>query len=417
MPFKTLGLCDPLVQGLLASGYSSPTEIQTRAIPPALAERDLIACAQTGTGKTAAFVLPILERLYRARTVHRQVVRSLVLTPTRELAVQIDKAVRGYGKFMPVRTAAVYGGVKISGQLKALQRGADIVIATPGRLIDHLQRRSIDLSGVEVLVLDEADRMLDMGFIIDVRKIIAALPEARQNLLFSATISRAVQTRAGSLMKSPEHIQVGRQHNPAETVTQHIYPVVKERKMDLLLHLIRSEQMGSVLVFSRTKHGADKIRRRLKNAGVLSVAIHSGRTQGQRLQAVDGFRSGQYQVMVATDIAARGLNILGISHVINYDVPAFAEDYIHRIGRTGRAAASGDAVTFVSPDEMPYLRKIEGFIDRKFTFAECPGLTAAVPSPVKHAAPSGRSNPRQKKKKRAFRPGRKHASFKKAGAA
>ncbi len=410
-----MSLSDPLVQGILASGYTAPTEIQSRAIPLVTAGKDIIACAQTGTGKTAAFVLPILDRLQRQGNTKKKVIKALILTPTRELTVQIDKAVSGYGRFLPVRTAAVYGGVKIHGQLKALNRGVDIVIATPGRLIDHMQRKSIDFSHIEVLVLDEADRMLDMGFIRDVKKIIAALPEKRQTLLFSATISREVQTLSADIMKTPEKIQIGRQ-NPVETVTQHIYPVQKERKMDLLLHLLRQQQMTSVLVFSRTKHGADKIRRRLKNADIASVAIHSGRTQAQRLQAMDGFRSGQFQVMVATDIAARGINILGISHVVNYDVPAYAEDYIHRIGRTGRAAATGDAVTFVCPDEMKYLRKIESFIGKKFTLAAVRDLTTSqAPAPKSDPNP-GHKRPMKNKKRKFYRNNPKRPARKKTGA-
>jgi ATP-dependent RNA helicase RhlE len=417
MPFKTMSLADPLVQGILAAGYTAPTEIQSRAIPLVLSGSDLIACAQTGTGKTAAFVLPILDRLHRQENTKKKVIKSLILAPTRELVVQIDKAIGGYGRFLPVRTAAIYGGVKIQGQFKTLGRGVDIVIATPGRLIDHMQRRTVDFRHVEVLVLDEADRMLDMGFINDVRKIIAALPQKRQTLLFSATISREVQALAAGIMKSPERVQIGPQQTPIETVTQHIYPVPKERKMDLLLHLLGEQRMTSVLVFSRTKHGADKIRRRLKDAGISSVAIHSGRTQSQRLEAMEGFRRGQYQVMVATDIAARGINILGISHVVNYDVPSYAEDYIHRIGRTGRATATGDAVTFVSPDEMTYLGRIERFIGRKFTLAACKGLTAPEVRPPKQTAAAGHPNAQGNKKKKFYRGHRKHTSFKKAGAA
>ncbi len=366
MPFKVFGLSDPLVRGILAAGYTAPTEIQSEVIPAAIEGQDIIGCAQTGTGKTAAFVLPILNRLGHERATKKRVIKSLIITPTRELAVQIDNSIHGYGRYLNLRTLAIYGGVSMKAQLNALHDGIDIVVATPGRLMDHMQRRSVDLRNVEVLVLDEADRMLDMGFINDVRKIIGVLPKNRQTMLFSATISPEVKNLAGGIMKSAKIIQIGQQQNPIDTITQHIYPVQKEQKMDLLLHMLKDGGMYSVLVFSRTKHGADKISQRLDRAGVLAVSIHSGRTQGQRQRAMEGFKAGKYQVMVATDIAARGIDVKGISHVINFDVPAYAEDYIHRIGRTGRAEARGDAITFVSRNENKHLRNIERFIGCKF---------------------------------------------------
>jgi len=378
MSFKIFGLSDPLVQGILATGYTAPTEIQSQVIPAAIEGRDVIGCAQTGTGKTAAFVLPILDRLCHEKAGKKKVVKALILTPTRELALQIEKSILGYGRFLDLHVLAVYGGVSIQTQLSALRRGIEIVVATPGRLMDHMQRKTIDLRHIEVLVLDEADRMLDMGFINDVRKIVGTLPVKRQTMLFSATISREVKELAAGILKSPEMIQIGRQ-NPVETITQHVYSVDKTRKTDLLLHMLEKGQMYSVLVFSRTKHGADKISQRLKRAGVLSVAIHSGRTQGQRQRALDGFKAGQFQVMVATDIAARGIHIDGISHVVNFDVPAYAEDYVHRIGRTGRAAATGDAVTFVCRDEEKYLRNIEKFIGRNFQTEICEGFSSTKP--------------------------------------
>ena len=410
MPFTNFGLSDPLLRGILATGYTAPTEIQSQAIPAAVEGRDVIGCAQTGTGKTAAFVLPILDRLSHESTPKKRIVRSLILTPTRELALQIENAIQGYGRFVDLRSLAVYGGVKIRGQLNVLKRGVDIVVATPGRLMDHMERGTIDLKHIEVLVLDEADRMLDMGFINDVKKIVRALPgKKRQTMLFSATISKEVKNLAAEMLKSPKMIQIGRPRNPIETITQHIYPVRKEQKMDLLIHMLGASQMYSVLVFSRTKRGADKISRRLKRAGVVAVAIHSGRTQGQRLQAMDGFKRGKFQVMVATDIAARGINIEGISHVINYDVPAYAEDYVHRIGRTGRAAALGDAITFVSYDEQKYLRKIENFIGRELETEICEGFTYAKSDSLKP-----QSRPAEKSKSRTVRytskrqsPGRK----------
>jgi ATP-dependent RNA helicase RhlE len=406
MPFKSLGLSDPLVRGILATGYTAPTEIQSQAIPAAIEGRDVIGCAQTGTGKTAAFVLPILNRLSHEHASKKKAVKSLILTPTRELAVQIEQAIVGYGRFTHLHTLAVYGGVSIQNQLSTLRRGVDIVVATPGRLMDHMRRRSIDLSNIEVLVIDEADRMFDMGFINDVRKIVAALPQKRQTMLFSATISPEVKSLASGILKSPKMIQIGQQRNPIETITQHIYPVQKELKIDLLVHMLRDGQMYSVLVFSRTKHGADKISRRLERAGIQSIAIHSGRTQGQRQRAMDGFKSGQYRVMVATDIAARGIDVEGISHVINFDVPAFAEDYIHRIGRTGRAEATGDAITFVSRDEEKYLHQIEKFIGRRFQMERCPGFARTQPALTPQHTP--RFQPMQHASEDAFGAKRPH---------
>jgi ATP-dependent RNA helicase RhlE len=417
MPFTTFGLSDPLVRGILATGYTAPTEIQSQAIPAVISGRDIIGCAQTGTGKTAAFVLPILDRLSHEPAAKKRVARALILTPTRELALQIVNAIRGYGRFVDIRTLAVYGGVNIKGQLSALKSGVDIVVATPGRLMDHMGRGTIDLRHIEVLVLDEADRMLDMGFINDVKRIVRVLPGKRQTMLFSATISREVKSLAAEMQKSPEMIQIGRPRNPIETITQHIYPVRKEQKMDLLIHMLGDSQMYSVLVFSRTRHGADKINRRIKRAGIVSVAIHSGRTQGQRLLAMDGFKKGTFQVMVATDIAARGIDIEGISHVINYDVPAFAEDYVHRIGRTGRATALGDAITFVSSDEQKYLRKIESFIGRELKSEKCEGFVYAKsdslqPQPTDKSKSVRHKSPRPtagRKLHAAHRPRRKAA--------
>ena len=380
MPFKTFGLSDPLVQGILATGYTAPTEIQSQVIPAAIEGKDIIGCAQTGTGKTAAFVLPLLDRLCHEKAAKKKVIKSLILTPTRELAMQIEKFILRYGRFLDLRVLAVYGGVNIHSQLTTLRRGIDIVVATPGRLMDHMQRGSINLKHVEVLILDEADRMLDMGFINDMKKIIGTLPTKRQTMLFSATMSREVKKLAVGIQKSPKMIQIGRQSNPVETITQHIYSVDKARKTDLLLHMLEKGQMYSVLVFSRTKHGADRISRRLKQAGIVSVAIHSGRTQSQRQRAMDGFKAGKFQVMVATDIAARGIHVDGISHVVNFDVPAYAEDYIHRIGRTGRAEVTGDAITFVCRDEQKYLRNIEKFIGRKFHPEICEGFSSTKPN-------------------------------------
>jgi len=374
MSFSKLGLTDQLVQGILATGYTAPTEIQARAIPLALQGKDLIGCAQTGTGKTAAFVLPLLNRLSTPTHSSRRHIRALILTPTRELAQQVEDFITSYGKFTNLQSLSVYGGVNMSNQLRRLARGVDIVIATPGRLLDHLQRRSIDLSKVEVLVIDEADRMFDMGFINDVRKIVAKVPSQRQTLLFSATMSEEVRALTASIQKHPERIEIGERTKPVDTVTQHFYSIPQDQKMDLLFHILDSTQMDSVLVFSRTKHGADKISRRLERKGVKAIAIHSNRTQAQRDRALAGFKQGQYKVLVATDIAARGIDVEGISHVVNYDTPTFAEDYIHRIGRTGRASLKGDALTFVSREEQKHLKKIEHFVEKRYELKRYPSF-------------------------------------------
>lgn len=371
MAFKELGLNDRLVQGILATGYTVPTEIQARAIPAAVAGKDIIGCAQTGTGKTAAFTLPILNRLAES-TEKNHHIKALVLTPTRELAQQIEDAVKQYGRFLSLRCLSVYGGTNIQNQLKQLSRGVDILIATPGRLIDHLERRSVNLSHVEVLVLDEADRMFDMGFIDDMRLIIKQTPATRQTLLFSATMSKQVRTLVKDIQKSPELIEVGERRTPATTVTQHFYSVNEDKKLSLLLHILKEKDLDSVLVFSKTKIGAEKVSNNLYKNGIKAVSIHSDRTQAQRQRALAGFKQGQYKVMVATDVAARGIDVEGISHVINYDIPGYAEDYIHRIGRTGRALSKGDALTFVTRSEARHVKKIEQFIGKKFEIKKYP---------------------------------------------
>jgi ATP-dependent RNA helicase RhlE len=337
--------------------------------------------------------------------------RALVLTPTRELALQVQKAVATYGRHLSLRSVTVYGGASMTTQLSALRKGVDIVVATPGRLLDHLQQRSVDLSHIQVLVLDEADRMLDMGFIHDVKRIIARLPAERQTMLFSATLSGDIQSLASGVLRNPHVVEAGERRNPVETITQHFYAASREAKMDLLMHAIDAEKMESVLVFSRTKHGADKICRRLDRRGILSVAIHSNRTQSQRERALDGFKAGKFQVLVATDIAARGIDVSGISHVVNYDVPQFAEDYIHRIGRTGRAGASGDAITFVSRDEGEYLTKIEKYTGKRFPVKPYPNFVAPAPSSAAAAhvsahAPHGEGSHRPKEHSQARHPGR-----------
>jgi ATP-dependent RNA helicase RhlE len=365
--FQSLGLSGQVLRGVVDAGYTTPTPIQTAAIPVALAGRDITGTAQTGTGKTASFVLPMLHRLAsRPSGEKRRPVRALVVAPTRELALQVEAAVRTYGKYTGLRSAAVFGGVGMGPQLDAFQRGIDIVSATPGRLLDHLGRGSLDLSQVEVLVLDEADRMFDMGFINDIRKIVTRLPKQRQTLLFSATMPPAIQQLAASIQQRPETVEVGQRRNPATSVTQYIYPVAETQKMDLLLHVLKTEAIENVLVFSRTKHRANRITKKLEQRGIAAAAIHSNRSQNQRQRALEDFKRGTVQVLVATDIAARGIDVDGISHVVNFDTPNQAEDYIHRIGRTGRADATGDAITFVSASEEDYLRQIEKHTGRRF---------------------------------------------------
>jgi ATP-dependent RNA helicase RhlE len=365
MPFTALGLEPRLTKAVREAGYTEPTPIQTKAIPPVLAGHDVIGIAQTGTGKTAAFVLPILQRLAsHGAPMGRRGMRALVIAPTRELVVQIEENVRKYAKHIRIRVATVFGGVGEQPQIQALRAGTEIVIATPGRLIDLMGQGHVDFSLLEVAVLDEADRMLDMGFIPAVRRIVGALPKQRQTLMFSATLSKEIEALTSEMLRNPQTVQVGRRANPAETVTQFVYEVKKEHKLGLLQHLLLDEKLDSVLIFSRTKHGADKIARRLVSAGVTTATLHSNRSQNQRLAALKAFKTGDVRVLVATDIAARGIDVEGISHVINFDFPPQPEDYVHRIGRTGRAKAIGDAISFVTSEDTANLRALERFITR-----------------------------------------------------
>jgi ATP-dependent RNA helicase RhlE len=388
MSFSAIGLSDSVVRGLSSAGYRHPTEIQRKAIPLAIAGKDLIGCAPTGTGKTAAFVLPILHRLGRPNQERRErrFPRALIVTPTRELALQIEKVIAAYGGFGTVKPSAIYGGTDINRQIRSLHDGADIVVATPGRLLDHIGRRTIDLSRIEFLVLDEADRMFDMGFINDVKKIVASLPADRQTLLFSATMSPEVRKLAAGIQKEPYSVEVGRLNTPVTTVEQRAYAVPHQAKTDLLLHILATERVRTMLVFSRTKHGADRIARHLDKKGIASASIHSNRSQSQRQKTLDGFRNRRFNVLVATDVAARGIDIDAISHVVNFDTPRFAEDYIHRIGRTGRAESSGIALTFVAHDEVGFFRKIENLIGRRFALAGYPGFSHTAPFPIARQA-------------------------------
>jgi ATP-dependent RNA helicase RhlE len=357
MPFSKLGLSPKVVEGVLAAGYTDPTPIQLRAIPLVLSGRDLIGSAQTGTGKTAAFALPILSRLAQ-----RGALRALVLEPTRELAAQVETAIRDYGRFTNLRTTVVFGGTGYGRQDEALKKGVDILVATPGRLLDQMQRGMVRLDRVEILVLDEADRMLDMGFMPDVRRIVERCPRARQTMLFSATIPPEIDQLCKWALKNPETVEIGLRRSPAETVTHAFYPVASDQKQELLEELLKRTEYDQVLIFCRTKHGADRVARKLHQEGHAVAVLHSNRTQREREQALNGFRNGRYEVMVATDIAARGLDVLQISHVINFDVPHHPEDYVHRIGRTGRALAAGDAFTIVIAEDLPEIAAIERFI-------------------------------------------------------
>ena len=386
MPFEALGLDPKIAKAVREAGYTEPTPIQTKAIPLVLRGHDVIGIAQTGTGKTAAFVLPILQHLStRGSATNRRCMRALVIAPTRELVVQIEENVRKYARHLHLRIATVYGGVGERPQIQALRAGTEIVIATPGRLIDLMEQGHVDFSGLEVAVLHEADRMLDMGFLPAMRRIVKALPKQRQTMMFSATLSKEIETLTNEFLSNAEVVQIGRRANPAELVTQFVYETTKEAKLPLLLHLLRDATLDSVLVFSRTKHGADKIARRLSSSGINTATLHSNRSQSQRIAALKAFKAGTVRVLVATDIAARGIDVEGISHVVNYDFPPQPEDYVHRIGRTGRAKAVGDAISFVTPDDRGNLRDLERFISRGIPRKVAEGFD---PSAYKATAPT-----------------------------
>jgi len=364
MPFRALGLDPKILQAVQEAGYTEPTPIQVAVIPQILAGHDVIGIAQTGTGKTAAFALPLLTKLVAQPPGPRRGTRVLVVAPTRELALQIDENFRIYARNMPLTVATVFGGVGEQPQIRALRSGTDVIIACPGRLLDLMGRRNGDFSGLQFLVLDEADRMLDMGFLPSIRQIVRQLPSKRQTLLFSATLSKEIESLTHEFQRAPKLVQIGRRSNPAETVTQLVYEVPKHLKPALLLHLLQDPLMNMVLVFSRMKHGADRIARNLEQKGIPTATLHSNRSQNQRLKALKDFKSGAVRVLVATDIAARGIDVDGISHVVNYDFPMHSEDYVHRIGRTGRAHAVGDAISFVTPEDHGELRLLERFIGR-----------------------------------------------------
>jgi ATP-dependent RNA helicase RhlE len=361
--FNHFGLSPEVVRGTQAMGFVEPTPIQLRAFPIVLAGKDLIGTAQTGTGKTAAFALPILTLLGK-RSLHQQP-NCLVLEPTRELAAQVETAFRDYGRFTDLQVGLVHGGVGYGKQRDALKRGVDVLVATPGRLLDLLEQRALSLQPIKILVLDEVDRMLDMGFLPDVRRIVEKIPRERQTLLFSATLPPEIERLAAWVLRNPTLVEIGARRSPAETVNHAVYPVAAEQKFDLLMALLERTNFDSVLIFCRTKQNADRVAHFLKHAKHAVAVLHSNRTQRERIEALEGFKSGKYELMVATDIASRGLDIAGVSHVINYDVPEHPEDYVHRIGRTGRAQNVGDAFTLMSGEELPALQAIEHFIGQK----------------------------------------------------
>jgi ATP-dependent RNA helicase RhlE len=384
MSFTELGLRAELLRAISDQGYTEPTPIQAKAIPAVLAGRDLMAAAQTGTGKTAGFTLPILQLLSTRPASGRVKPRVLVLTPTRELAAQVEESVRTYGAHLPLKSTTIFGGVGMGPQIKALKSGVDILVATPGRLLDHLGQRNADLSGVEILVLDEADRMLDMGFINDIRKILALVPKQKQTLLFSATFSDEIRGLANGLLRDPQLVEVAPRNATVELISQSVYHVDRARKRDLLVKLIDDNQWHQVLVFTRTKHGANALAEKLNKADITAAAIHGNKSQGARTRALADFKSLKLNVLVATDIAARGLDIDLLPHVVNFELPNVPEDYVHRIGRTGRAGSSGEAVSLVCVDEHGLLRDIERLLKREIRKVDMPGFE---PDPSIRAEP------------------------------
>lgn len=414
MSFDELGLSAEILRAVSEKGYTKPTPIQQQAIPLILEGRDIMGGAQTGTGKTAGFTLPLLERLVASTqpSKKRRPIRALVLTPTRELAAQVHESVQTYGRHVALKSAVVFGGVSINPQKMKLIKGVDILVATPGRLLDHVGQRSADLSNIDILVLDEADRMLDMGFIHDIKKVLALLPKKRQTLLFSATFSNDIKKLASSLLNNPALIEVAQRNTTSERVEQVVHHVDKKRKRELLSFLIGSNNWEQVLVFNRTKHGANRLAEQLTNDGIASAAIHGNKSQGARTRALADFKSGKIRVLVATDIAARGLDINQLPHVVNFELPNVAEDYVHRIGRTGRAGNEGEAMSLVCVDELKLLKDIERLIKREIPKVEIDGYK---PDPSIKAEPinkgrGSRQPSKQKRPSRNNRPGTKRTS-------
>ena len=423
MQFNELNLRPEILQAIEAKGYTTPTPIQTQAIPAVLSGCDILAGAQTGTGKTAAFTLPLLELLSNKPSKSKKP-KALVLTPTRELAAQVAESVKVYGSTLPLKSAVVFGGVNINPQKKQFRDGVDIVVATPGRLLDHADQKTVDLSEINILVLDEADRMLDMGFIRDIRKIIKLLPKKRQNLLFSATYSKEIKRLADDLLHNPKMIEVARRNTTAETVAQVVYHIDKGQKRHLLTHLIKKEDWYQVLVFTRTKHGANRLTKQLNSAKITASAIHGNKSQNSRTRALAEFKSGDIQVLVATDIAARGLDIDKLPHVVNFELPNVPEDYVHRIGRTGRAGSDGVALSLVSPDEKKHLKGIERLIKKQIPVEVCKDFKPVQnDSPLKKkknaakakASDKESNNQSKKKKSESDKPARRRNRSNKNG--
>ncbi len=415
MSFDTLGLSAELIQAVTEQGYSTPTPIQRDAIPVILEGRDIMGGAQTGTGKTAGFTLPMLHLLSKQTPGKGpRPVRALILTPTRELAAQVGESIETYGKHLPLKSAVIFGGVKINPQIAKLRHGVDILVATPGRLLDHANQKTVDLSKVDMLVLDEADRMLDMGFIHDVRKILARLPKKRQNLLFSATFSNDIKKLADNLLNAPVMIEVARRNTASEQVEQVTHPVDRERKQELLSHLINSQNWQQVLVFTRTKHGANRLAQKLEKDGISAAAIHGNKSQAARTRALSSFKDGSVRILVATDIAARGLDIDQLPHVVNFELPNVPEDYVHRIGRTGRAGHEGEAMSLVCIDEHKLLRDIERLLKRELPKVVVPGYEpnpSIKPEPIRKAfSPRGGNRHSPGNAENAARHKRPHSS-------
>ena len=388
MTFESLGLVAPLLRAIADAGYTTPTPIQLQAIPAVLKGGDLLAGAQTGTGKTAGFTLPMLQRLTEGAPATNKrgkpAIRALVLTPTRELAAQVEESIKTYGKYLPLKTMVMFGGVGMQPQINRLRDGVDILVATPGRLLDHAQQGTLDLSQVQILILDEADRMLDMGFVHDIKKVLALVPAKKQSLLFSATFSDEIKNLADKLLNAPALIEVARRNQTAEAIVQKVHPVGRERKKELLAHLIKTGNWNQVLVFTRMKHGANRLTDYLNDQGISAMAIHGNKSQGARTKALAEFKTGDLQVLVATDIAARGIDIDQLPHVVNFELPNVSEDYVHRIGRTGRAGATGEAVSLVCVDENGFLKEIEKLIKREIPKEIVPGF---APDPSERPEP------------------------------
>jgi ATP-dependent RNA helicase RhlE len=399
MTFQHLGLRVELLRAVAEQGYSEPTPIQQQAIPVVLAGQDILASAQTGTGKTAGFTLPLLQRLSETTPKGRRTVRALILAPTRELAVQVEESIKAYGKHLPLRSMAIYGGVKIGPQIGKLRQGVDVVVATPGRLLDHINQGTIDLSRVETLVLDECDRMLDMGFIHDIRKVMAKLPQERQTLLFSATFSKAILDLANSFLTSPTLIEVAPRNTAAEQVEQVVHPVDRHRKRELLSYMIGFHNWQQVLVFTRTKHGANRLAEQLAKDGLKTAAIHGNKSQAARAKALKDFKTGRVRVLVATDVASRGLDIDQLPYVVNFDLPNVAEDYVHRIGRTGRAGNEGRAVSLICGDELHLLQQIERLLKQPLSQDVVPGYEPSFSLKSSQSANRNSSKARRRRHK------------------